>query len=324
MKLVRNTTIMLTLVFSMLTLVACGPKPDETVKGFFDAAKKTDFNTMSNYIKKESGKDTFKYDDKDQEKVVKAVFSKVSYEIISSTVDGKNATVKAKVTSLDLPKIYAKTVSDLMPTLFASALANKNDEAKDQLMQTFINSINDPNATKTTTEVDIKLVKGDKGWLIEPNDDLMNAMTGNLGKAFGNTNNKNDSSTVKADSKVYNINEEAKIGRATITVTSFVLSEGKEFDKPKEGYVFAVVNVKKKNISKDTLMYGESEFKIQNDKGQILDPSITTIGKRLDQGKIAGGGEAEGTITFEVPKDSASLTFMYYPESEALLKFKVK
>jgi hypothetical protein len=326
MKLIKKATIMFMLVSLVLTLAACGAKPDETVKNFFDAAKKSDFTTMANFIKKNGNKDTFKYDDKDQEKIVKVVFSKVNYEIVSSTVDGKNATVKTKVTSLDLPKIYGKTVSDLMPSLFASALSNGNsDDAKNQLMQTFLNAMNDPNASKTTTEVDIKLVKDDKkGWLIDPNDDLLNAMTGNLAKAFANSNNKNSSSSVKADSKVYNINDEAKIGRAGITVTNFELSEGKDYDKPKEGYVFAVVNVKKKNTSKDTLMYAESEFKIQTDKGQVLDPSMTSIGKRLDQGQITGGGEAEGTITFEVPKDSTSLTFMYYPESEALLKFKVK
>lgn len=105
-------------------------------------------------------------------------------------LDGNNATVKAKVTSLDLPRIYAKTVGDLMPSLLASAISNKKDDAaiENQIMQSFLNAMNDPNAPKTTTDVDIKLVKGDKGWLIEPTDDLLNALTGNLNKAFKDTN----------------------------------------------------------------------------------------------------------------------------------------
>lgn len=101
-------------------------------------------------------------------------------------------------------------------------------------------------------------------------------------------------------------------------------SEGKDYDKPKEGYIFAIVTLKKNNVSNDTLMYDEFDYKIQNDKGQILDHSITSFGKRLGNGELAGAGEVEGTITFEVPKDSTSLTFLYYPESEALLKFKLK
>ncbi|MCT8978856.1 DUF4352 domain-containing protein [Clostridium sp. CX1] len=323
MKIVKKITVMLTLVVFTLTLVACGPKPDATVKNFFDAVKKADVNSMATYVKKDVKKDIFKFEDAEQEKLVKAILPKVSYEIVSSTVEGSNATVKAKVTSLDLPRIYSKIVADLMPSLFASALSNKADDAKAQLLQSFLNAINDPNATKTTTDVDIKLVKGDKGWLIEPTDDLLGALTGNLNKAF-NGNGKSANTQVNPDSKLYNLNEEAKIGRASFTVTKFELSEGQDFDKPKEGYVFAIITVKKKNISNDTLSYGESDFKIQTDKGQILDTSISSIGKRLDSGKIAGGGEVEGTITFEVPKDSTSLTFMYYPESEALLKFKLK
>ncbi|MBC2579677.1 DUF4352 domain-containing protein [Clostridium sp. DJ247] len=322
MKLLRKVTLILMLVLLTLTLVACGPKPDETVKNFFDAVKKADFNTMSTYVKKDANKDKFTFEDANQEKIIKSTFSKVSYEIVSSKIDGNNATVKAKVTSLDLPRIYGKVVSETLPTLMAAAFANKADDAKSQLMQSFMNALNDPNASKTTTDIDIKLVKGDKGWLIEPTDDLLGALTGNINKAFNNSQNGN--SSVKPDSKLYDINEEAKIGRASFTVTKFELSEGKDFDKPKEGYVFAVVTVKKKNISNDTLSYSESHFKIQTDKGQIIEPSISSIGKRLDSGKVAGGGEVEGTITFEVPKENASLTFMYYPESEALLKFKLK
>ena len=298
------------------------PKPDETVKNFFDAAKKADLNSMATYVKKDASKDDFKFKDANQEKVVKTIFPKTSYEIVSSKVDGNNATVKAKVTSLDLTRIYGKVVSETFPTLMAAAFANKGDNAEAQLMQSFLNAINDPNAPKTTTDVDIKLIKGDKSWLIEPTDDLLGALTGNMNKAFNN--NQNSSSSVKPDSKLYGINEAAKIGRASITVTKFELSEGQDYNKPKEGYVFVVVTVNKKNTSNDTLAYGESEFKVQTDKGQILDPSITSIGKRLDSGKLTGNGEADGTITFEVPKDISSLTFLYYPESQALLKFKLK
>lgn len=194
MKVLKKLTLILTLVLFTLTLVACGPKPDETVKNFFEAAKKSDFNAMATYMKKEGNKGDFKFDDANQEKIVKAVFSKISYESVSSTVNGNNATVKAKVTSLDLPRIYGKTVGDLMPTLLASAFSATENDAKNdaavenQIMQAFLNAMNDPNAAKTTTEVDIKLVKGDKGWVIEPNDDLLNALTGNLNKAFKDIN----------------------------------------------------------------------------------------------------------------------------------------
>jgi azurin len=306
------------------SLVACGAKPDATVKNFFASAQKADIVSMANYISKDTNKESFKYTEADQEKIVKSVLSKLSYEIVSSSVTGKNAVVKTKVTSIDLPKIYGKLITDMLPTLFTQALAGKEAEAQAQIMTAFTNSINDPNVAKTTTDVDIKLIKNDKGWVIETNDDLQNALTGNMAKAFASDPSKPAATDVKADPKVYSINEEAKIGRAAITVTKFELSAGKEYDAPKDGYVFAVVTLKKRNTSKDNISYGADEFKMQNDKGQIIDPSYTAIGKVLGSGQLAGDGEADGTITFEVPKESANLTFMFYANDEALLKFKVK
>lgn len=43
-----------------------------------------------------------------------------------------------------------------------------------------LNSINDPNAPKIKTNITVKLVKGDNGWLIEPDEELANALSGNL------------------------------------------------------------------------------------------------------------------------------------------------
>lgn len=194
MKLFRKVAAVVTVFVVMLSLAACGPKPEETVKSFFDAAKKSDIATMATYMKKDGDKGNFKFDNQEQEKIVKAVFAKLSYEKVSSKEDGKNATVKVKVTSLDLPQIYGKVVTNMLPLLISSAMANNSNEndAKNQLMQGFLNAINDPNAPKTTTEVDIKLVKSDKSWLIEPNDDLLNALTGNLSKALSKTGNINN------------------------------------------------------------------------------------------------------------------------------------
>lgn len=315
--------IMAVIIFS-LSFVACGAKPDATVKNFFTSAQKSDIATMANYINKDTAQENFKYEDADQEKIIKSVFSKVSYEIVSSSVTGKTAVVKTKVTSIDLPKIYGQLMTDMLPTLFAQALSGETEDAEAQIMTSFINSLNDPNAPKTTIDVDIKLIKGDKGWLIEVNDDLENALTGNMSKAFASNPSSAEDTEVKADPKDYTVNEEAKIGRAAITVTKFELSVGKDYDVPKDGYVFAVVTLKKRNTSKDTISYGMDEFRIQNDKGQIITPSYTDIGKVLGEGELAADGEAEGTITFEVPKESTSLTFMFYVNEEALLKFKVK
>ncbi len=183
-KLFKKLLALSLLSMVILSFTGCGAKPDAAVKGFLDTVKKQDFSAAAKYMSNENDKSEFEYDSKEQEQMIKAVFSKLDYEIISTSKNGNTATVKAKITSCDLPKISAKTIADLLPTMLASAFDEKKDEKKQEemILQSFLNSINAPDAPKTVTEVDIKLVKDKNSWLIEGNDDLLNAMTGNFAK----------------------------------------------------------------------------------------------------------------------------------------------
>lgn len=57
---------------------------------------------------------------------------------------------------------------------------------KAMLFKNCIAAINDPNTAKTTTEVDIKLVKTGSNWIIQSSDDIFNAITGTMNKALNN------------------------------------------------------------------------------------------------------------------------------------------
>jgi len=182
----RKTILFLTLSIVMLSLIGCSSaKPDASVKGLLDSIKKLDFNTAQTFIKSDSPQEQFKYDSPEQEKIVKAIFDKISYEIVSTTKEGDTAKVKTKVTSIDMPRTSSKLMSDMMSLILAQSLSdNKVDEAKqtEMITQSFINALNDPNVAKTTTEVDIELVKEGKKWLVVPNDELLDAITGNISK----------------------------------------------------------------------------------------------------------------------------------------------
>ncbi|WP_242947028.1 hypothetical protein [Clostridium haemolyticum] len=58
------------------------------------------------------------------------------------------------------------------------------------IYESMLNSINNPNAPKTKTDVTIKLVKDNNGWMIELTDELLNVLTGNFYTAFGELNIK--------------------------------------------------------------------------------------------------------------------------------------
>ena len=169
-----------------ISLTGCSPKPDETVKGFFEALKQQDIQKASSFVKYNSSEKDLKidkFDSKEQEKMMKAVLSKIDYSLGEVNKDGDSATAKVSVTSIDLGRISTKTINELLPTLMSQAFSQeKVDEKKQQaiVFQHMLNSINDPNASKTKTDVTIKLVKGDNGWFIETDEQLANALTGNF------------------------------------------------------------------------------------------------------------------------------------------------
>lgn len=118
LKTLKNLLGVLLILIIALSVIGCsGKKPDASVTGFLDAIKKSDFQTASTFANKNGAKEDFKFGDTNEENLVKALFAKMNYEIISSTVNGKNATVKTKITVPDLEKIYTKIVSDLIANL---------------------------------------------------------------------------------------------------------------------------------------------------------------------------------------------------------------
>lgn len=188
-KLFHNFMLLLLLFTFSTSLIACAAPPDKTVNSFFTSLQKGDIKNATTYlVSSTSNKNTFTYNSPEQEKIIQQIFSKLKCEIVSSSVEGNTATVKTKVTAPDLTRITTKMISELLPALFVQALSGDNaQQDNDKLFeQYFINSISDPNVSLTTSEIDIKLIKdkNKKTWLIQPDDNLSNAMTGNFEKAI--------------------------------------------------------------------------------------------------------------------------------------------
>lgn len=178
----------ISIMLVMATLVGCSsaPPPSKVVENFFKALQENNYQEIGKYIEGDTDK-IGKFNNEDEEKLTKAITSKLKYEIVSTENKGNEATVKVKVTAPDLLKITSKTISELMGIAFATAFSDDSQQLDMEKLtqQYFLNSVSDPNAPMVTTEVDIKLVKKDNAWYIQANDDLLNAITGNMAKAFG-------------------------------------------------------------------------------------------------------------------------------------------
>ncbi len=178
MKKILQVTLLCLLAIS---LVGCfGPSPDSVVKDFFSAVKDGDFDAAAKYVKQDN-RDEFRDElesaqDLEDNKSAELLFSKLSWEILSSSTEKNQAKVKAKITSIDMVRVVTDVMNKIMPLAFAS------DKIEELTEQYFISAMSDPNAPTITSEVTIKLVKENGDWLVVPDDDLLNAMTGNAGK----------------------------------------------------------------------------------------------------------------------------------------------
>lgn len=95
----------------------------------------------------------------------------------------------------------------------------------------------------------------------------------------------------------------------TVTVNSVKLSSGSEFDAPKSGNTFLVVNVTLKNTSSSTQNVSSLDmFSLKDSTGQTYDQDIAAA---AINGNVAAGELLRGNLTFEVPKSVHTFTFQF-------------
>ena len=138
---------------------------------------------------------------------------------------------------------------------------------------------------------------------------------------LGNSSNSGDNSSTSKENttaeeevkEFYAIGEEVKLNDAILVVNSVDISSGSEWDKPKDGHEFVIVNVTIKNDGSSTITYNPFDFKMQNSQGQITDQAFTTINSdtSLNSGELASGGQVSGTIAFEQPVKDSALVLKY-------------
>ena len=136
-------------------------------------------------------------------------------------------------------------------------------------------------------------------------------------------------SSATTEQQIYNVGDSVELKGAVITVVSFKKSSGSDFDKPKEGMEYVIVSLKIKNNSSGKVTYNPFNFKMQNSKGQITNMALTTVNQdnALASGELANGGEVEGTVAFEEPKDDSGLILIYQANmlnENEVIKFNIK
>lgn len=100
-----------------------------------------------------------------------------------------------------------------------------------------------------------------------------------------------------------------------IAISNVQWFAGDEWEKPKEGYIYAVIYLTIENLGPGSMRYvSRSDFQIKGADGTLRDADyIAAISAcALDSVDLLPGGSVSGCIVFEVP-DSGSLEMIYAP-----------
>ena len=132
---------------------------------------------------------------------------------------------------------------------------------------------------------------------------------------------------VKAEDKdIYSIGEEVALGDDVLIVNSATRSQGTQYDKPKDGCEFVIVNITIKNGGKRDASYNPYDFKMQNSQGNITDKTFSMVdsGTSLSSGDLAAGGSVTGTVVFEQPTGDKGLILKYKNNMFSSKEAKIK
>ena len=165
----------------VLTLASCGAQndPKSTVDAYMKACQKLDGEKMEEYFPGQgSAIDEEAYGDSESD-----FFSRITYKLEDTAIDGDKATQKLQITTVDMATIMAEVISESATEM----LSHLGDSEFDS--DTFINELlrekmSSPDAKLITTTVTVNLEKNADGkWIIsapEQNIEFLNALSGGI------------------------------------------------------------------------------------------------------------------------------------------------
>lgn len=199
-----KSLIAIVLIFAlMFTLAGCGEikKAEATVNGMFTAFKNTDLDAASKYVNvDEINASEDKTDGISTELVMKTIFNKLNYKILSSEkIDDNTVKVKTEITVTDMKPVLGDFFTKAMQYAFSTAFSDPQpteEETNKKAEEMFIESASKDDLATVTNEVDIKVVKNKDGeWKVETDDTFANALLGGLldaAKELGDAFNNDD------------------------------------------------------------------------------------------------------------------------------------
>lgn len=132
----------------------------------------------------------------------------------------------------------------------------------------------------------------------------------------GATGDSGSSGAAAEEKTEFQVGEAINVDDSVMTVVSGQqFTPSNEFDKPSDGKVYYIVNIKIENNGSEPLDYNEFNYKIQDVNGVQTDAAFlgSDVPNKMNSGSLAPGGKLDANIVFEVPADMAGLKLVMEP-----------
>lgn len=180
----KKLLIMILSVTMLFSITSCRQKvesPKEVSEKVLKAVSKLDVITLSRYVEVEKSEEDFDFDfsdfDRSDLKKAKLFVKHFDYEIISVTEAENKATVKTKITNIDLKYVF----SQYLRQAIGLSISESNKEVREEKLDAaLIEILEEDNIDLVTIEVDLKLNKIEDKWKVSLNETIKNTILENI------------------------------------------------------------------------------------------------------------------------------------------------
>ncbi len=172
-----------------LSLTGCGEekKAENAVAKMFEAFQGSEFEEAKNYVNFDALSDgaTGEMDLK-TEMLMKNLFDRLEYKILSSQkIDGNKVEVAVEITAVDMKPVMQDYLKRALEYVFSNMGDSQptDEEMEKKMEEFFVESASQPDLETVTNEVVVAVVKEDKDWKVQPDEEFVNALFGGLREA---------------------------------------------------------------------------------------------------------------------------------------------
>ena len=192
MKKLLIVVLSVTMLFSITSCRQKVESPQEVSEKALKAVSKLDVITLSRYLEVKKSKEDVDNDfsdvDRSDLKKAKLLLKHFDYEIISVTEAENKATVKTKITNIDLKYVFSQYVRQAI----GLSISESNKEVREEKLDAaLIKILEEDNIDLVTMEIDLKLNKIEDKWKVFLNETIKNTILEsilNMGDIFNQSN----------------------------------------------------------------------------------------------------------------------------------------